>query len=189
MSRFSWQAVVAGVGGQGVLFVTRVLAGAARQKTKRVLISEVHGMAQRGGSVLSHLKAGPFFSPLVSPGQAQTLFSLDAGEAVRNLSFLAPGGSMIVNAPDTSYLSGQALAALYTHEVQTLVLDASAMAREAGAPKAANVVLLAAAAEAGALPFGKEDIWSILDGSTPPARRALNRKLFDMVACDSLAAL
>jgi indolepyruvate ferredoxin oxidoreductase beta subunit len=182
MSRFSWQAVVAGVGGQGVLFVTRILAAAARRRTNRVLISEVHGMAQRGGSVLSHLKAGPFFSPLVSPGQAQTLFSLDAGEAVRNLPFLEPGGSLIVNAPDDGDISGQALAALRKHNVQSLVVDATALAREAGAPKAANVVLLAAAAYAGALPFSSDEIWEVLAESSPPARLKANRKLFELVA-------
>ena len=183
MSRFSWQAVVAGVGGQGVLFVTRILAAAARRKTNRVLISEVHGMAQRGGSVLSHLKAGPFFSPLVSPGQAQTLFSLDAGEAIRNLPFLEPGGSLIVNASDDgNYVSGQALAAMHAHGVDSLVIDATAMAQEAGAPKAANVVLLAAAAFAGALPFSSDEIWEVLAESSPKARLAANRKLFDLVA-------
>lgn len=182
MSRFSWQAVVAGVGGQGVLFVTRVLAGAARLKTSRVLISEVHGMAQRGGSVVSHLKAGPFFSPLVSPGQAQTLFSLEAGEAVRNLPFLEPGGSLIVNAPDGGYLSAQARAAIKKHGVESLVVDATGLAQEAGAPKAANVVLLAAAAFAGALPFSSDEIWQVLAQSSPQARLNANRKLFDMVA-------
>ncbi len=182
MSRFSWQAVVAGVGGQGVLFVTRILAGAARLRTNRVLISEVHGMAQRGGSVLSHLKAGPFFSPLVSPGQAQTLFALEAGEAIRNLPFLEPGGSLIVNAPDGSYVSGKAIAAMHAHGVDSLVIDATAIAQEAGAPKAANVVLLAAAAFAGALPFSSDEIWEVLAASSPKARLKANRKLFDMVA-------
>ncbi len=182
MSRFSWQAVVAGVGGQGVLFVTRILAGAARAKTRRVLISEVHGMAQRGGSVVSHLKAGSFFSPLVSPGQADTLFSLEAGEAIRNLPFLAPGGSLIVNAPDQGFLSPQGQAALKRHRVRLLAVDATSLARGAGAPKAANVVLLAAAAEAGALPFSTQDLWQVLEATSPAARLAANRRLFALVA-------
>jgi indolepyruvate ferredoxin oxidoreductase beta subunit len=182
MSRFSWQAVVAGVGGQGVLFVTRILAAAARKRTNRVLISEVHGMAQRGGSVLSHLKAGPFFSPLVSPGQAHTLFSLDAGEAIRNLPFLEPGGSLIVNAPDENYVSPKAKAAMRKHGLESLVVDATGMAQEAGAPKAANVVLLAAAAYAGMLPFSSDEIWDVLAASSPQARMKANRKLFDLVA-------
>jgi indolepyruvate ferredoxin oxidoreductase beta subunit len=182
MSRFSWQAVVAGVGGQGVLFVTRILAAAARQRTNRVLISEVHGMAQRGGSVVSHLKAGPFFSPLVSPGQAQTLFALDAGEAIRNLPFLEHGGTLIVNAPDEGYVSAKSRAAMKKHGVESLVVDATGLAHEAGAPKAANVVLLAASAFAGALPFSSDEIWGVLAASSPKARLAANRKLFDMVA-------
>ena len=68
MSRRKWQAVVAGVGGQGVLFVTRALAAAVAKGAGDILISEVHGMAQRGGAVLSQLKAGSFASPLITPG-------------------------------------------------------------------------------------------------------------------------
>lgn len=91
MSRLEWQAVVAGVGGQGVLFVSRALSTAVEPKAGSILISEVHGMAQRGGAVVSHLKAGPFSGPLVSPGQADLLLALDPGEAVRNLSYLVEG--------------------------------------------------------------------------------------------------
>ena len=182
MSKFQWQAIVSGVGGQGVLFVTRILAGAARTKARNILISEVHGMAQRGGSVVSHLKAGDYSSPLISSGRAQLLFSLDAGEAVRNLGYLAPGGTMVVNAPDLGFLSEEGQAALDRHGLRVFCRDASAAARRAGSPKAANVVLLAAAALSGALPFDRRQVWDILDQGSPPARRAANEKLFELGA-------
>ncbi len=182
MGKFHWQAIVAGVGGQGVLFVTRMLAGAARQKGGKVLISEVHGMAQRGGSVVSHLKAGDFASPLVTAGQAQLLFSLDAGEAVRNLAYLARGGTLVVNAPGADFLSPAGKAALTRFGVRLICRDAGGLAQRAGAPKAANVVLLAAAAAQGALPFSREQVWDILYRASPPARREANRRLFELGA-------
>ncbi len=182
MSGLSWQAVVAGVGGQGVLFMTRILAGAASTRAKEVLISEVHGMAQRGGSVVSHLKAGDFASPLVSAGQAELVLSLEAGEAVRNLPFLKKGGSLVVNAPDGGWLSAEGQRALKRHKVQALVVDATGLAMAAGAPRGANVVLLAAAAAGGALPFTPEAVWRQIELVSPPARLGGNKKLFELGA-------
>lgn len=182
MSKFSWQAIVAGVGGQGVLFVTRILAGAAGKKSNKVLISEVHGMAQRGGSVISHLKAGPFSSPLVTLGQAELVISLEAGEAVRNLPFLAKGGRLVVNAPNGDWLSPEGQKALKRHQIETLVVDASGLAFSVGAPRAANVVMLAAAAAGGALPFTPDQIWAQLEAVSPPARLDGNKKLFELGA-------
>ena len=78
------QIVISGVGGQGVLFVTRLLAEAAIMKGISVFTSETHGMAQRGGTVLSHLKAGNFSSPLIRPGNANGLLALKADSFVRH---------------------------------------------------------------------------------------------------------
>lgn len=178
MSALNWQAVVAGVGGQGVLFVTRALASAAQKKTSRILISEVHGMAQRGGAVLSHLKVGGHSGPLVAAGRADLVFSLDPGEAVRNLAFLAPGGILVVNAPDLEFLTVKAREAIVEHRVRTVCADASGLASGAGAPKGANVVLLGAAAAAGALPLDTADLKEALMGGQPAQRKKMNRKLF-----------
>ncbi|MGD8563851.1 MAG: 2-oxoacid:acceptor oxidoreductase family protein [Desulfarculaceae bacterium] len=178
MKRLHWQAMVAGVGGQGVLFVTRVLAQAARARAKKVMISEVHGMAQRGGSVISHLKAGDFAGPLVAQGSADLLFSLEAGEAVRNLGFLRKGGSLVINAPGPDFLSLQARKALSRHKVQSLYLDATGLAMQAGAVKAANVVLMAAASHKGCLPFSSDDLLRVLMDMSPPPRQKMNQRLF-----------
>jgi indolepyruvate ferredoxin oxidoreductase beta subunit len=173
-----WQAVVAGVGGQGVLFVTRMLALGAQALGGRVLISEVHGMAQRGGSVISHLKIGDYAGPLVAMGQADLLLSLDPGEAVRNLGFLRPGGAVVVNAPDAGFLSPEALAALAAHGVRLVCLDATGQARSAGAPKGANLALLAGAAAAGVLPLAADDLRRVVLGASPPARMQANEGLW-----------
>ncbi len=180
MNDLRWQAVIAGVGGQGVLFATRVLAEAARTSTGDVLISEVHGMAQRGGSVVSHLKTGGFSSPLVTQGAADLLFALDAGEAVRNVHFLAEGGKMAVNAPGTDFLSPEAEAVLRDFRVKVICVNATALAFEAGAPRGANVVLLGAAAAGGALPFTVDEIARILENVSPASRRETNLTLFGL---------
>ncbi len=174
-----WQAVVAGVGGQGVLFVTRMLALGAQALGGRVLISEVHGMAQRGGSVISHLKIGDFAGPLVAMGQADLLLSLDPGEAVRNFGFLRSGGAAVVNAPDAGFLSPEAQKALAAHRVRLICLDAAGLAAAAGAAKGANLALLAGAAGAGVLPFPAAQLKLVVLEASPAARKQVNQRLWE----------
>ncbi|MCF8032472.1 MAG: 2-oxoacid:acceptor oxidoreductase family protein [Desulfarculaceae bacterium] len=182
MSALSWQAVVAGVGGQGVLFVSRALATALEPKVKGILISEVHGMAQRGGAVVSHLKAGAYSGPLVSPGSAEMVLALDPGEAVRNLSYLAAGGWLVVNAPDLGFLSAKGKKALASFGARAVTVPASELAREAGAAKGANVVLLGAAAAAGALPVDPAEVERAITQGQPEARARANRELLALGA-------
>lgn len=174
-----WQAVVAGVGGQGVLFVTRMLALGAQAAGGRVLISEVHGMAQRGGSVISHLKIGDFAGPLVAMGQADLLLSLDPGEAVRNLTFLRPGGTAVVNATGPGFLSPEAREALEAHGARLVCLDAAGLARAAGAAKGLNLALLAGAAAAGALPFAAQSLRRVVLEASPASRQQVNQRLWE----------
>ncbi|MBU1274772.1 MAG: 2-oxoacid:acceptor oxidoreductase family protein [Proteobacteria bacterium] len=182
MSRLKWQAVVAGVGGQGVLFVSRALASAVEHKAGAILISEVHGMAQRGGAVVSHLKAGPFSGPLVSQGQADLVLALDPGEAVRNLGYLLPKGWLVVNAPDLDFLSPKAKKALASFGARVLTVPATALAGQAGTAKGANVVLLGAAAAAGALPVRPGELERAICQGQPPARARANRELLALGA-------
>lgn len=182
MSRLKWQAVVAGVGGQGVLFVSRALASAVEPKSGAILVSEVHGMAQRGGAVVSHLKAGPFSGPLVSQGQAELVLALDPGEAVRNLNYLAPKGWLVVNAPDLNFLSPKAKKALASFGAQVLAVPATALAGRAGTAKGANVVLLGAAAAVGALPVGPGELEQAICQGQPESRAQANRELLALGA-------
>ena len=93
----NYQIVISGLGGQGVLFVTRVLAQACMDDNKRVLTSETHGMAQRGGTVISHLKVGTFASPLIRPGNADLLLALKEENYPQHRGFLKPDGKALVN--------------------------------------------------------------------------------------------
>ena len=92
---------LAGVGGQGTLLASEVLCDAFLQSGFDVKKSEVHGMAQRGGSVTTHLRFGPkVFSPLIEPGKADLLIAFEKMEALRFAHYLAPGGAAVVNAQE-----------------------------------------------------------------------------------------
>jgi len=127
------QLIISGVGGQGVLFVTRLLAEAAIKKGLPVFTSETHGMAQRGGTVLSHLKVGNFSSPLIRPRQADGLLLLKAENLTAHRNFLKSGGWAVSNAgPDPDR----------QNEIPVQDIDADSLAQEIGNPKAINLVVL-----------------------------------------------
>jgi indolepyruvate ferredoxin oxidoreductase beta subunit len=127
------QILVSGVGGQGALFVTRLLADAAIGRGAPVLTSETHGMAQRGGIVVSHLKVGEFASPLIRPGHADGIIALRGENLSVHHRFLCPAGWAVAN---SKAAPGERLA-IPAHSV-----DAEGIASEAGNPQGANLVLL-----------------------------------------------
>jgi indolepyruvate ferredoxin oxidoreductase beta subunit len=127
------QILVSGVGGQGVLFVTRLLADAAIGKGVRVLTSETHGMAQRGGVVVSHLKVGDFASPLIRAGRADGLIVLKEENLPAHHRFLRPGGWAVAN-------SRPGPGKRFPFPVHAI--DADGIAAGAGNPQGANLVLL-----------------------------------------------
>ena len=127
------QIVISGVGGQGVLFVTRILAEAAIMKGISVLASETHGMAQRGGTVLSHLKVGNFSSPLIRPGNANGLLALKADSFARHGYFLKPGAWVAVNSREDVMVGP---------EFSAYIIDAEILAQHIQNPKSVNLILL-----------------------------------------------
>ena len=127
------QIIISGVGGQGVLFVTRLLAEAAINKGLPVFTSETHGMAQRGGTVLSHFKVGDFSSPLIRPLQADILVLLKAENLKQHGSFLKSSGWAVSNG--TGNLENGSPTAVET-------IDADALAQEIEDPKAVNLIVL-----------------------------------------------
>ncbi len=127
------QLIISGVGGQGILFLTRILAETAIGQGMPVMTSETHGMAQRGGVVISHLKAGEFSSPLVRPGRADGLIAMKGENVAIHRHFLRPGGWIVVNAK-------AAPAGLDGHPAH--VIDADALALELGNPQSLNLILL-----------------------------------------------
>jgi indolepyruvate ferredoxin oxidoreductase beta subunit len=133
------QIVISGVGGQGVLFITGLLATACMDKGAHVLTSETHGMAQRGGTVISHLKIGEFASPLIRPGSADLLIVLKSENLIQHQGFLKPGGMAIVNSkPDSQSPAEPSSSTVIT-------LDADLLAENAENPGSVNLYMLGAA--------------------------------------------
>jgi indolepyruvate ferredoxin oxidoreductase beta subunit len=154
-----YDVILAGVGGQGVLSVAACIATGAMKAGLAVRQSEVHGMAQRGGAVQAHLRLADraIASDLVPRGAADMVLGMDPLESLRFLPYLAPDGVMVAaaepfdNIPDYPDV-GELLAAIRRLPRYRLV-DAAALAREAGSARAANIVLVGAASEF--LPVGR----------------------------------
>jgi indolepyruvate ferredoxin oxidoreductase beta subunit len=180
--------LIVGVGGQGVILVSKVLAWLAQQRGYQVKQSEVHGMAKRGGSVFSHVRYGrEVWSPTIARGEVDLLIALEWAEALRWLPWLKPGSGMLVCdtrriVPPFSCLNRRPGAALrYSRETPAEVqehvaeghaIDATAIAEELGNERASNVVLLGAVSTA--LEFTDEEWESGLAEFVPPKTLVVN---------------
>jgi indolepyruvate ferredoxin oxidoreductase beta subunit len=152
------QIVLVGVGGGGIIFATKMLAQTALRQGIEVIGSETHGMSQRGGSVISHLKLGGFQSPLVRRGAADVLIAFNAGEAFKSVDYLADGGKCVVNATADQFPNETLKTHMAQHGIEYALLAADAARLEIGASGAMNMVMLGFAAGIGALPFGPDQL-------------------------------
>lgn len=152
----SQQLIISGVGGQGILFITRLLAETAIAMGVPVLTSETHGMAQRGGIVISHLKVGDFSSPLVRPGQADGLIALKHANVALHRPFLRPDAWITANSIEPGG-SG------------TTTVDADGLAMRLGNPQAVNLIVLGCALSTGLLFCTPDDVAALI-------RRKLQQK-------------
>jgi len=143
--------ILAGVGGQGILSIASIIDYAALEEGFEIKQAEVHGMAQRGGAVQSHLRLSKnrIFSDLIPRGEADLIISVEPLEALRYLDFLRPGGKIVTsstpyaNIPD--YPEADKLLTSIRRIEGAVVLDSEAVAREAGSSKAQNTAVLGAA--------------------------------------------
>jgi indolepyruvate ferredoxin oxidoreductase, beta subunit len=141
--------VLAGIGGQGVVYATKLLARAALLSGRAVMAAENHGMSQRGGSVMSHVKIGDSQAPLIRRGTGDALIAFERAEAIRNLVFVRPGGRVYLNAADD--LNEPLAARLGDLGIGVRRVDATDQALTLDAPGTANLVLLGFAAAEGGL--------------------------------------
>jgi indolepyruvate ferredoxin oxidoreductase beta subunit len=143
--------VLAGVGGQGILSIAFVIDNAALKKGFKIKQAEVHGMAQRGGAVQSHLRLSEedIHSDLIPKGQADMILSVEPLETLRYIDYLGPGGRIVssstpmVNIPD--YPDLEEIIAEISTISGSVVVDSGELAREAGAGRSQNMVMLGAA--------------------------------------------
>ena len=178
--------VLCGLGGQGILFMTKVLARTALEKGLDVLGAETHGMAQRGGSVISHLRLGTVNGSLVNAGECHHLLALDEHEAYRNLPFLAPGSQLYVNTAGATFPEERVRQYLDGKQVEYRSVAAGRIALDLKAPMAANLALIGFMSACPASPFTTAEIRETIDAVSPDRFKPTNFKVFDAgaAACE-----
>lgn len=178
--------LIVGVGGQGTLLTSRVIGDVAINKGYDVKMSEVHGMAQRGGSVVTHVRYGEkVYSPLVEEGSADILLAFEKLEALRWIHYLKEDGIAIVNDQKINPMPVIMGAAAYPDDTiekikeackQTYVIDALKIARELGNIRVLNTVLLGILAKH--LGLEKNEWEEAIERTVPPKTVELNQKAF-----------
>lgn len=183
--------LLCGVGGQGTITAADLLARVASAAGKACKVSEIHGMAQRGGAVTTVVRFGDEVSTMVcDEGCADNIVSFEITEALRNLAFLKEEGSLVVNDEEIKplpVLTGKASMPAHARErlveLGATLIPASALAREAGTAKCANVVLLGALAPT--LPFDLSLWEAVIRDNVPPKTIDINIEAFRMGAAFS----
>ena len=180
--------MIVGVGGQGSLLASRIIGNAVLLKNYDVKVSEVHGMSQRGGSVVTYVKYGESVaSPVICRGEADVIISFELLEAARWLPYLKKDGVIVTNTQQINPMPVVTGAAEYPENLvekmkatgaNVIAEDALAIAREAGNEKAVNVALIGLVAHA--LGFEEETIREAIKISVPEKFLELNLKAFEL---------
>lgn len=179
--------MIVGVGGQGTLLTSRILGKLATRAGYDVKLSEVHGMAQRGGSVVTFVRYGDNVAePIVEEGQADVLIAFERLEALRYIHFLKKGGSVIVNDWRIDPITVVTGVAKYPDGIietlkekrNTIVVEATEEAKKLGAPRTFNVIVLGAAAKY--MGFDKEEWIKVIETTVPPKTVDINKKAFEI---------
>lgn len=183
--------VFIGVGGQGNLLASRLLGEAALSLNIPAVVSEIHGMAQRGGIVESAVLLGDVTSPIVSDAEADVLIGFEPVETLRALSKCNKDTIVITNTsplPPFTVSVGQGvyppvdeiMGLIHAKAGKVIALDGNAMAKEAGNPLSLNMVMLGALIGSGSIPVGAEDMKKTISTTTKKAFLESNLKAFDL---------
>ncbi|HHX56247.1 MAG TPA: pyruvate ferredoxin oxidoreductase [Clostridiales bacterium] len=183
--------ILAGVGGQGTVLASKLIAECAMEKGYLTHAAETIGMAQRGGSVVSHVRIGDdIYSPLIPYGETDLLIGFEPSEAVRNLHYLKKDGTVVVSnriiTPTTAtltdeiYGSEEMIKFIKSKMKNVIVVDADYITKECGSSKVLNVGLIGAAVGTGKVIFTREDIKETIDSKIPEKYRKLNYKAFEI---------
>lgn len=185
--------LLCGVGGQGTILASKLIADSALLLGTSARAAETIGMAQRGGSVTSHVRIGEnTHSPMIPKGSADVLIAFEPGEAVRNMTYLKKDGVMVVSKkavkPTTATLTGfnydgvDMLSYLKKHISNVIIVDGDAALSKIGSSKVLNVILLGAAVGSGQLGLTLEDMEAAIVNRLPEKFHALNKQALHMGA-------
>lgn len=180
--------MIVGVGGQGSLLASRLLGNVLLAKGFDVKVSEVHGMSQRGGSVVTYVKYGDeVCSPVIEKGEADVIISFEMLESARWLPYLKKGGKLITSTQQLDPMPVITGAAQYPEDiaakikemgVEVTAVDALGLAEQAGNAKASNVVLMGVVS---AQTEFEEELWqNAIEQCVPPKFLELNKKAFEL---------
>jgi len=177
--------MIVGVGGQGTLLTSRILGGIIQAAGYDVKLSEVHGMAQRGGSVVTFVRYGDkVYEPIVEEGQADVLIAFERLEAMRYAHFLKKDGVLIVNDQRMDPMTVVTGAAEYPEDIlgtlgkdhKVVSIDAMAEAKKLGNSRVFNTVIIGVAAKN--MDFSEEEWLSVIEKTVPPKTVEINQKAF-----------
>ena len=180
--------MIVGVGGQGSLLASKLLGHLLLTEGLDVKVSEVHGMSQRGGSVVTYVRFGEkVYSPVIDKGQADFIVSFEKLEAARYVEYLKPDGRIVVNTQEIDPMPVITGAAAYPEHLAEKIkglgidldaIDALKLAEEAGSSKAVNIVLMGRLSHYFDLP---DQAWQkSLEAMVPPKFLELNKKAFEL---------
>jgi indolepyruvate ferredoxin oxidoreductase beta subunit len=187
----TYNVYIAGVGGQGVVRTSIIIGLACFKKGVNVVMSEIHGMAQRGGSVPAEMKIGDAYSPIIEKGGADLLISFEPAESLRAMGKLSKDTVAVINTqpiiPVTVALGTSVYLdpKMYIDELRSklkrvVVLDAESMAREAGNILSLNMVMLGASSATPGFPVEKEFLVAAMKENLPAKAIDANLRAFDM---------
>ena len=182
--------MIVGVGGQGSLLASKLMGRALLIEGYDAKVSEVHGMSQRGGAVVTYVRYGDkVYSPIVDIGQAELIVSFELLEAARWINHLAPGGQVVTNTQQIDPIPVILGAVKYPEDLVDKMkatganvdaFDALTLAEEAGSSKTVNVVMMGRLSKY--FPFPKETWEQALEECVPPKFLDMNRRAFDLGA-------
>lgn len=179
--------MIVGVGGQGTLLTSRVLGGLAIAGGYDVKLSEVHGMAQRGGSVVTFVRYGEKVAePIVEEGQADVIIAFERLEAMRYAHFLKNDGALVINDWRIDPMPVVIGAAKYPEGIleelkkdhKVYAVNATEESKKLGNPKVFNMIVLGVAAQH--MDFSKEDWYKVIESTVPPKTIEINKAAFDV---------
>ena len=180
--------MICGVGGQGTVLASKIIAAAAMKEGSPVHSAETIGMSQRGGSVTSHVRIGEeSYSPLIPFGSADVMLAFEPSEAVRNLKYLKEDGVAVVNTAatkpvtaslmDTGY-DGSEMTAYLKQKCSCIFVDADEVCRPFGSSKFFNIIMLGIAAGSGKLGIDKRTLLDQIENRVPEKFVEVNKEAF-----------
>ena len=180
--------MICGVGGQGTVLASKIIAASAMEEGNRVHSAETIGMAQRGGSVTSHVRIGEeAYSPLIPRGSADILLAFEPAEAVRNLPYLKEGGIAIVNTAPTKPITeslrstgydGTEMTEYLKKKCECIFINSDEVCAPFGSSKFFNVIMLGVASGSGKLGISKETVLSQIEKRVPAKFAEANKAAF-----------